>query len=237
MLKKSAFLIAILICTTLASAIADVKILSISGDVKIRRGIEESWQQAHADVLLKETDTILTGKKSSAELHLDNGEVLKLKSDTMLDIFEMRKVSEQQLFIYLMSLKVKGIEPLQEKTKIRVGIVSVIHGESKTDAGQSDRINGPSDFSMQEKNGANALYSNELYPNAIIKMHKILIKYSFLDECGELHYYLAKSFQAMSKKGQALDALRIAAEKHENNGCSASWYSDALNSMDHLKNE
>jgi hypothetical protein len=238
MLKKIICLFIIYIFSAhLSSLSADVRIKTLKGEVKVRRGIEETWQQARRGDVLKETDTILTGAQSHIDITLESGKVVQLKSETMLDIIDLRNITEQDLFVYLMSLKVKKIKSSDTNKKIRIGNVSVIHGESKSKAGTTAEEPVDLDRSMQEKNGADALYTNALYPNAIIKLHKLLVKYSHLDDCGELHYYLAKSFQVIQKKGQAMDAYRIAIDKNSNDRCRSEWYPDALNSLDYLKNE
>jgi hypothetical protein len=45
----------------LAWAAPAVKIISLSGEVKVRRGVEETWHHAAAGMRLEEIDTILTG--------------------------------------------------------------------------------------------------------------------------------------------------------------------------------
>ena len=238
MLKKTICLLFIYIFGAhLSSLSADVRIKAISGDVQVRRAIQETWQQARKDDVLKETDTILTGAQSHADIILENGKVVQLKSETMLDIIDLRNITDQELFVYLMSLKVKKIKSTDANKKIRIGNVSVIHGASKSRTGTTAEEPVDSNRSLQERNGADALYTNALYPNAIIKLHKLLVKYSHLDDCGELHYYLAKSFQAIQKKGQAMDAYRIAIDKNSADSCQSEWYQDALNSLDQLKNE
>jgi hypothetical protein len=99
---------------------------------KIRRGVEESWHWAVAGMMLEEIDTILTGEASAVVLETPDGATFRLGSSAILDIADLRKITEQEMFLYLMSQKINQIAPRQKKTHLRIGNVSAIHG-SKAD--------------------------------------------------------------------------------------------------------
>ncbi len=214
-----------------------VRILEVSGDVKSRRGVEENWEQAQAGQLLEEIDTILTGSGSRIKLKIIDGKIFELGSDSILDLVDLRPMSEDELFLQLMSFKINKIEPRSEKSRLRISNVTVIHGESRVSSGQGKTENKTLPLEM---NGARALYSQSYYPNTIIRLYKIMSKYVKIDDCGEIHYYLGKSFEALDKKGQALDAYEVALKKHEEQGChiqqSNAWYPDVRHSIEKLKN-
>ncbi|MDZ7289007.1 MAG: hypothetical protein ONB44_01365 [candidate division KSB1 bacterium] len=201
-----------------------VKIINLTGEVKIRRGMEENWHRAVAGMRLEEIDTILTGEASAVVLETAEGSTFRLGSYSILDIADLRKITERELFLYLMSQKVNRIEPRLEKTRLRIGNVSVIHGESK--AGSSHRA-AESPYGrlperqnwVQETNGAKALFEQDYYPNTIVKLHKILAKYPDVEDCGEIHFYLGKAFEALGKPGQAIDAYKVVLERVAMEGC------------------
>ena len=58
MIKKLFLIIALLQYHQIVFASMQAKIISISGEVKIRRGVEEQWQEAELGMLLEEIDTI-----------------------------------------------------------------------------------------------------------------------------------------------------------------------------------
>lgn len=104
-----------------------------------------------------------------------------------------------------MSKKVEKIEPRKEKTKLRIGDVSVVYGESKatSDSSQSDSIS--ISLSKKEVNGALALFVQHYYTNTLYKLHDLLDKYKTQINLGKVYFYIAKAFEALDKKGQAMD--------------------------------
>jgi hypothetical protein len=215
-------------------AASAVKIISLSGEVKVRRGVEETWHRAAAGMMLEEIDTILTGEASAVVLETPEGATFRLNSYAILDIADLRKITEREMFLFLMSQKVNQIPPRQEKTRLRIGNVSVIHGESKAEPSRRT-AEEESQIWVQESNGAKALYDQRYYPNTIVKLHKILAKYPNLEDCGEIHFYLGKAFEALSKPGQARDAYKIVLERFCDDGVSKQRADEARQAIERSK--
>ncbi|MDZ7261714.1 MAG: hypothetical protein ONB05_06380 [candidate division KSB1 bacterium] len=237
-MKKTSLLI-LLVFTVCQSSLAglSVRIQSLSGEVKVRRGLEETWHPAALGMLLEEIDTILTGEKAEVVLKLNDGSTFTLGSNAILDIGDLRKITERELFLYLMSKKIDKIQPRPQKTRLRIGNVSVVHGELKAESpGDNLKLD---DLRVQEINGARALYLQNYYPNAIVKLHKILEKYPLEDDCGEIHFYLGKSFEAMDKVGQALDAYQVVVSRYQEQGCengeAKKRFNEAQKAIERLK--
>ena len=223
-------------------AMAGAKVIKISGDVKVRRGVEEDWQPASVGMLLEDIDTILTGSDGVVILQTmqtTDGNNFELGNNSILDISDLRKITEKELFLYLMSKKVQKIEPRNGKTRLRIGKVSVVHGESKVESEKIPDSNLKFGFLLQEKNGARALHEQKLYPNSIIKYHKILEKYNAAKNCGEIHFYLGKSFEALNQIGQAIDAYQQTIYLQQQPGCDNSktktWSAEAKKAVVKLK--
>ena len=240
MIKK---ILIILICFSLLAQVAltenKVKIIKISGDVKIRRGVEENWQAAKIGMLLEEIDSILTGETAEVFLQIHDGTTFKLGSYAILNISDLRKISEKELFLYLMSKKINKIEQRNEKTRLRIGNVSVVHGESKAESSGSSNNNSEPNLWIQEVNGAKALHNQKFYPNTIVRLHKILDKYTDIQDCGEIHFYLGKSFEAINKSGQAANAYQLVLNRYSeqtcNNDAAKGRYNEALQAIEGLK--
>jgi hypothetical protein len=214
--KNLLIIIYIMSLTGFASAQIRIKVVHTSGDVKVRYGLEENWQPAVTGVFLKDIDSILCGENSEAVLKLESGETFALGSNAVLDVGDLRMIYEKELFLYLMSKKLEDIEPRLEKTPLRVGNVSVIHGESRARADSSKAARSESSWAERELNGALDLFAQKFYSNTIIKLHKILEKYdSFLDT-GKIFFYIARSFEALELNGQAIDTYKIVIDNLEN---------------------
>ncbi|MFZ5514991.1 MAG: hypothetical protein ACOY90_00025 [Candidatus Zhuqueibacterota bacterium] len=232
-----AFRIWLIIMFTLAQqaqAQHTVKIVRLSGAVNVRPGVEETWQPAAPGQILEEIDTIITGPDGRVELLTHDGKTFTLYSNSSLDVLDIRHITEKELFLFLMSKKVERIEPRKEKTQLKVGNVSVVHGEARTRNEEAASPASDSDKWAWEKNGARALYDQQFYPNTIVKLHKILGKYPDIEDCGEIHFYLGKSFEALNKNGQALDAYDEAIQRHKNQNCQAPWVDQAQTAIKKL---
>jgi tetratricopeptide (TPR) repeat protein len=218
------------------SASPAAKIASVTGDVKVRRGLEENWQAAAAGMLLESIDTILC-LEGKAVLEIQDGQAFQLGSHAILDIGDLRTITRQELFLFLVSEKVKAIEPRGNKTELKVGNVSVVHGEFKGTE-PSGRDASPEQARTLEFNGAQALYRHSLFSNAIIKLYKIIEKYPRVTDCGEAYYYIGQSFSALNEKGQAVDAYdKCLAEGQSCEGQKSSWMIDAAEMAKKLRRE
>jgi len=184
----------------------NVRIISLNGDVKVRYGLEEKWQPAAIGMMLKDIDTILSGENAEVVIKTIDQKSFILGSNAILDIADLREVQERELFLYLMSKKVDKITPHKNKTRLRVGNVSVVHGSKNIVADSSAFDSTQINWFIFEKNGALALQMQRYYTNSIIKLHKIIEKYESQINKGEMFFYIAKGFEAINKKGQAIDA-------------------------------
>jgi len=185
----------------------------LDGEVKYRRGLEEQWHDARVNLDLEDIDTILTGE-GTVVLELSGGSTFTLGSYSTLDINELRTISRQEMFLFVMSQKVNRMEPRRSKSNLNVENVSSLHGEKKSiqPAAKNDRI---VERWVQELNAAKAMYQQEYYPNSVVKLHKIWNRYTTMDDCGQVHYYLGKSFEELQEPGQAIDCYQLAVERAE----------------------
>ena len=239
--KISLFTILIVLLAGIEFAFAGAKIIRFSGEVKIRRGVEESWQPASVGILLEDIDTILTGANGIVVLQTSDGINFELRNNSILDISDLRKISEKELFLYLMSQKVKNIEPPEGKTKLRIGNVSVVHGESKAESENTSGNDLQPEFLVQETNGARALYDQKFYPNTVIKLYKILNKYNSIQDKGEINLYLGKSFEALNHPGQAIDAYQSVINSYQGQNQiradEQKWIDEAQQAIERLKSK
>lgn len=213
----------------------EVKIVKMSGEVNIRHGVDELWQPASLDIFLKDIDSILTGEKGEVILQVEEGRQFHLGPNSLLDIADLREISEKELFLYLMKSKLGKVEKRNGKTPLRIGNVSVVHGTYQDTAQQELMLPSP-ESEEQLKNGIRALYTQQYYPNTILKINKTIEDQNIPDQCGELHYYLGSSFEKLDKPGQAIDAFEKAVQESKSGNCTGSVWSDkAENSLLRLK--
>lgn len=239
--KNYLFIILIIIGMLVNSLQADVKILEAKGNVMVRFGIEETWHKAQIGSILKNIDSILSGENGLVTLELEDGTQFKLGPNAVLDVIDIRKIQQRELFMYLMSQKIDQLDTKEENTPVKVGNVSIVHGDSKQEKNtvKSDIVQ--EDWYLFEINGALALYDHQYYPNTIIKCIKIQNKYDPERDLGKIDFYIGKSFEALKDKGQAQDAYKHALDEYnrtkEPSSKEPAWVADARSSLQHLNQE
>ena len=186
---------------------ADTVISKVRGEVKIRRGLEESWVDAHVGDRLRELDTVLS-QEGMVIFEMQDGSTFKLDSHSILDISDLRRISRQEMFLFIMSEKVKKM-PSRKSSVLRSENFSSVHGEKQSLQKNAPKERATPEWQMQ-LNAARAMYEQRLYPNAVVKLHKILDHISKRVDCGGVSLYLGKSFEALDEPGQALDSYQQA---------------------------
>jgi hypothetical protein len=209
-----------------------VKIIEVKGDVHIRQGVEETWQTAKPGILLEDIDSILSGKNGRAVLETDDGRRFELSSNSQIDIADLRQLSNEELFLHLMKEKLKKIGTRQGKTPLRVGTVSAVHGSSQDSLQNSPAIEMVVD-PEPVLNGIRDLFIQDYYPNTILKIHRFIDLYPVTSDCGELSYYLGRSFEELQQPGQAMEAYRTSIQAGQQVNCpNSKWL---LLAQEHLK--
>jgi hypothetical protein len=193
-----------------------VRIAGLRGDVRIRRGMDETWSAAGLGMWLKPLDTVFSGEASEVVLTLEDQTRFTLGGDAMLDVGDLRRITERQLFLFLMSQKAGRMSAPDSGSAIHITNVSVVRGSQK----QLNTAPSPRPDTLtwiREKNGAKALFDAGLLPNAVVKFCTVLQRYPSILDRGEIHSYLGQAFEALKEPGRALDAYQTGLD--EVNGC------------------
>jgi hypothetical protein len=221
MRKNLRLLVALLLLSQTAHAAMSAKILQLTGEVKVRRGVEHEWEAAGRGMLLEEIDTIMTLERGAATLELGNGVTFRLGGNAILDISDLREITERELFLLLVSQKVGKLAPSSEKIELRLGVVSSVRSEDK---GAKPPIARAMARTWQmETNAARALRGQNFLTNAALKLHNAKEKFPQRDDCGELSLELAQVFEALRQTGRAQDEYQAALAD-----CGAAACEDAL---------
>ena len=188
-----------------------VQVESTKGEVKVRHGLDEYWIDAEKGMLLEDIDTIQTWE-GTVVLKMQDGSTFTMGSLSILDISEIRNISRQEMFLFVMSQKVQKMESRRQPSELTIPNVSSVHGEKKTTAKRMKKDENIQGWA-RELNAAKAMYDQEFYTNSVVKLHKVLGRYSELSDCGEVNLYLGKSFEELDEPGQAIDSYQLAVDK------------------------
>lgn len=209
---------ALLFAATFAHAATSAKILQVSGEVKVRRGVEEKWENAASGMLLEEIDTIMALENGEALLELAQGARFRLGGNSILDIADLREITARELFLLLMSQKVGKLAPRSEKVPLRLGEVSAVRGAAFQ--GFADTLAGsPSNIWRMEANAAQALRAQSFLPNAALKLHRVKEKFPQREDCGEVNFALGQMLETLKQPGQARDAYQSALTDSQTQNC------------------
>jgi hypothetical protein len=210
---KHIFLFAGVLSFRILFAESPVRVVAVTGDVRVRRGLEESWSPSGAGAELKALDTIFCGEASQAVLALEDGTRFTLGGNALLDVSDLRRITERQLFLFLMSQKIGRITESDSSSVLHITSVSVVRGTQKQiPAGGPSPAADPT-LRIREKNGARTLFEAGLVPNAIIKYYRILQRYPSADDRGDIQFNLGRAFEAIHETGRALEAYQEARER------------------------
>ena len=208
--------IALVVCQS-APVVAGAKIVQLEGEVKIRRGLEENWEWAKPGMPLEEIDTILTGENGAVVLAFDDDGRFKLGGNSVLDVADLRKISEQELFLILMSQKISRLKPAGGSVPLRIGEVSTIRGRAYE--GQTESPATASAWWRREVNAAQALLMQDLLTNAAVKWHRIREKFPAQADCGEVSFFLAQTLEQLRQAGQARDEYQRSLQQARTQEC------------------
>ncbi len=218
-MKKNIFF-CLLFLSGMLQAGNTARIENFTGDVKIRRGLDESWQPAHSSLILETFDTILTGEKSRVKLLLADGGQFILGANAILDIADLRRISKRELFLIITSEKIEKLPQRRGGSGFHINNVNVLHGSKKLDT-DADGVNPQLELEWRRnRNGGVDLLEQRFYTNAIIKFHKTLKTYIDVKDCGELYFYLGQAFEGLQNQGQALEAYTSSIKSNVADECT-----------------
>jgi len=191
---------------------SNVRIVRLHGDVRVRSGLDEAWTAAGLGMQLKPLDSVFAGEASEVVLVLGDETRFVLGGNAVLDIGDLRRITERQLFLFLMSQKVGRIAAHDSSTTIRIANVSVVRGSQKQIQAEPLPLPDAQGW-VREKNGAKALFDAGYYANAVVKFYTVLRRHPGVPDRGEIHLYLGQAFESLNETGCALDAYQTALDR------------------------
>ncbi len=209
--RRIDIIIGVVLAALLPAAEADVRIVRVFGDVQVRRGMEETWSPAGAGMMLKILDTIFAGEASEAVLVLEDGTRFTLGRNAVLDVGDLHRITEKQMFLFLMSQKIGRMTAPDSGGSIHIANVSVVRGSDKR-AGANPLTAADKRGWMREKNGALALFDAGFATNTVVKLHKIMQRYPSIEDGGEIQFVLGQAFEKLNENGRAMDAYQSSIE-------------------------
>lgn len=181
---------------------AEIKLLSIKGDVKIRRGVSEQWQQIKAGEILKLDDAIFIGSKSTAAISLDGQKKITLPEKTIVEISDLRFLTKEELLLKLAMDRIIAVPHQDRRDELMPAQTTVIHGEKKSET--SAAAKPTIENALKMLNGAKLLFQNNFYGTCALRVREVLRIYPTIETGIEYKLLTANSLEKAELFDEAL---------------------------------
>src|SRR5437867_10688920 len=80
---------------------AEIKVISLKGEVFVRRDVQEEWVPVAVGDVLKPDDSMRLDGKSSAAILIDGTKTLMIPELVILDLSDVRELTQEELLLKL----------------------------------------------------------------------------------------------------------------------------------------
>ena len=193
----------ILLCGFVSIAAAqNVTVRKLHGDVLVRHGVAESWNSVAVGDVLKPDDTIKTGEKGAAVLVVDGHKHIALPSEVIVDVSDIRDLSQEELMLKLAMEKVRASSYQWKNDEMNIPNAPIMHGANREPVVPLNE--NEVSVGRFEWNGAKVLYDNGYYSTSALKAMDVLRRYPPLGEEFDHRLLVAQALERANLRGEAL---------------------------------
>jgi hypothetical protein len=185
-----------------------IVVQKVQGDVQLRQGVTEVWHRVAAGDVLKPDDTMRTGPKGTAVLLVPVGGLQKsskrvtLPPDVMVDISDVRELSQEDLMLKLTMEKVRSSAYQPTDGGLNIPNASVVHGSNMS--GERALPENEIAVGILQLNGTRFLFENGFYPTCALKSMEVFRLFPALGERFGNRLLVAEALERAHLKGEAL---------------------------------
>lgn len=186
----------------------DIVVQKVKGDVQVRQGVSEVWRQVAAGDVLKPDDTMRTGLKGTAVILVPDSSLLKsskrvnLPPDVMVDLSDVRELSQEELMLRLAMEKVRSSSYRPSGEGLNIPNASVVHGANRA-AGTGLTENEVA-VGILQLNGTRVLFENGFYSTCALKTMEVFRLFPSLGERFADRLLVAEALERAHLRGEAL---------------------------------
>ena len=200
-MKQLVLLLAILLCGAGLSQ-ADIKLAGMKGKVQVRHGVSEDWTTPAPGDILKPEDSIRMGKKSKAVLSIDGRDRLTLPEMVIVDVSDLRKLSQEELLLMLAMQDVRSVPGKDRKDELNIPRTTTVHGANQGNVPSA--IAADPDAGTLLLNGTKVLYDNGYYATCILKAKDVYRQLPVLAKNIGSRLIVASALERLSLFSEAL---------------------------------
>ncbi len=197
-------LAAMMLCGLMANALGqNVTVRKLHSDVSVRHGVAESWNKVAVGDVLKPDDTIKTGEKGAALLVVDGGKRITLPADVIVDVSDIRDLSQEELMLKLTMEKVRASSYEWKNDEMKIPNAPIMHGADRTPS--IPLSENEVKVGRLEWNGAKVLFDNGYYSTSALKAMDVLRRYPPLGAEFDHRLLVAEALEKAQLRGEALN--------------------------------
>jgi hypothetical protein len=203
-MKRLAFFLASVFLTAHASG-EGITVQSARGEVSVRHGVTESWTPVGAGDLLRLHDSMKTGGSGAAVLSVATAsgtKTIALPSEVIVDISDIRDLSQEELMLKLTMEKVRGSGYQWDELDPSIPNAGVIHGTNKGEA--RELTENKLRTGRMQLNGARVLFENGFFSTCVLRSMEIFRLYPDLSKSFEDRLMVARALEQAKLTGEAL---------------------------------
>lgn len=207
-------LIAVLGFFLLAGAVAraEITVVSVRGDIKVRHGAEEEWRAVAAGDVVKPEDSMMSGRGASAVLSVDGATRLALPEMVIVDCADLRTLTQEELLLKLAMEGIRALPPQKRGSELSVPRTTTIHGEP-SESGRPLAPGSKESYALQ-LNGTKVLHKHGYYATMVLRAKEVFRLAPELQKRTDIRLMVADAFEQMKLNGEALGEYRgLAKEK------------------------
>lgn len=148
------------------------QLLSVNGEIQVRRSNTLAWEPATVEGLLEARETVRSGDASTARLLTFDGSIFTLPPNTQFEIHELRRMSRDELVLELTALDLQKL-PVRKFAPENQPGAFILHGELPDSAGQREGSKS-GDYIQCEERSALALFAQGYLTGFVLKWNRLL---------------------------------------------------------------
>jgi hypothetical protein len=183
----------------------EVVVQKAEGEVNVRPNVTEEWVKVKVGQSLRPHDTMRTGKKSSATLSVrmgDGAKTISLPADVVVDISDIRHLSQEELMLKLTMQKVRSSSYDWKTKEMNIPNAAVLHGTDK--GGTPEVVENDPETGRLQLNGVRVLLDNGFYSTSALRAMDVMQRFPSLSSSFEHRLLVAEALERAHLKGEAL---------------------------------
>jgi hypothetical protein len=191
---------------------ADIKVVSLKGDIKVRHGAEEQWHAVAVGDIVKPEDSMRSGRGASAVLSVDGTTRLALPEMVIVDCSDFRALTQEELLLKLAMEGIRSLPPQKRGGELSVPRTTTMHGE-QTATGKPLQPGSKDAYALQ-LNGTKVLHKHGYYATMVLRAKEVFRVAPELQKRTAIRLMVADAFEQMKLDSEALGEYRgLAKEK------------------------